>query len=145
MRGNGSFDRFNHIPPTRVGNELIRRARTHFKKPGHSLGCKNRDSAVELVFQAAPCIDEPDFFAVLGLVDGAEILKTELATLVFASPDRSRSPVTEQAETDENSRLVIQEKSGRGNFYGYCGHGRLRIRSKKAPRGFQKWQRRAAA
>jgi hypothetical protein len=95
---------------------------------------------VELVFEAATSIDETDFLTVLGFVDGAEILETQLPTLVFASPDGSGGSIAKEAETNEHAWLVVQVKSGGGNFHRYCGHGRLRIRCEQAPRGFEKRQ-----
>jgi len=100
---------------------------------------------VELVFEAATSIDEADFLTVLGFVDGAEILEAQLPTLVFASPDGSGGSIAKETEADEHAGLVVQVKSGGGNFHRYCGHGRLRIGCEQAPRGFEKRQGRTAA
>ncbi len=145
VTGNDSFDGFDHIASTSVRDELIRRARPHFKKLGDRFSSKCRDFAVELVFQAPTGIDETDFFPVFGFVDGPEVLEAELPALIFAFPDGSGGSVAKEAEADEHTRFVVQVKSGGGNFHGYCGHGRFGIRGEETACGFKKWQGRAAA
>jgi hypothetical protein len=145
LRGNRALDGFYDIASTGVGNEVIRRFRSHFKKLCDRFSRKCGHSAVELVFEAAPGIDEADFLPVLGFMDGPEILETELPSLVFASPDGCSGSVAKEAEADEHTRFVIQVKSGGGNFHGYRGHGRLRSRSEESTRGFEKRQRSSAA
>ena len=145
VRGDRALDCIDHIASTSVGDELIRRARPHFKKLGDRCGCKGGDFAVELVFEPTTGIDEADFLPVLGFVDGAEILEAELPALVLTFPDGSGGSVAKEAKADKHARLVVQVKSGRGNFHGYRGYVRLRIRGEEAPRGFKKGQGGAAA
>ena len=140
VRGNRALDGFYDIASTRVGDELIRRARPHFEKLGDRFSSKCGNIAVELVFEPTPGIDEPDFFTVFRFVDGPEVLEAELPALVFAFPDGSGGSVAKEAEADEHPGLVIQVKSSGGNFHGYCSYDGLGIRGEETARGFKKRQ-----
>ncbi len=107
VSGNRALNGLDNIASTSVCDEVIRRARPHFKKLADRFSCKSGDIAVELVFQAPTGIDETDFFPVFGFVDGPEVLETELPGLVFAFPDGSRSSVAKEAEADEHAGLII--------------------------------------
>ena len=122
VRGTDSFDGLDHITAASVRDEALRRARSHSEKLGDRIGCEFRNLAVELVFKTATNIDEADFLAVLGLVDGAEVLESELPALRFAPPDGGSSSVSEETEADEHAGLVVEVKSGRGNLDCYCSN-----------------------
>ena len=76
------------------------------------LGGKLGNFPVELVFEASTGIDEADFFAVFGLVDGSKILETQLAALVFRFPDGGGGSIAKKAEADEDAGLVVEVKGG---------------------------------
>ena len=145
VRGNRALDGFYDIASTRVGDELIRRTRPHFEKLGDRFSRECGHSTMELVFEATTGIDEADFLPVLGFVDGAEILETQLPAFVFAPPDCSGGSIAKEAQTDEHAGFVVQVKSGGGNFHGYCSYDGLGIRGEETARGFEKRQGGTAA
>jgi hypothetical protein len=80
---NGALNGVDDISPAGMSDDPPRRIGTHFIKLRDGLCGEIGDFAVELVFEASTGIDEADFFPVLGLVDGSEILETQLTVFVF--------------------------------------------------------------
>ena len=135
----------DHIAATRVRDEAVGFDGTHSEEGTDGFSGEGRDIAVELIFEAPAGIHEADFFPMLGFMEGVEVLKTELPSLVFPFPDGGGCPIAKEAEADQHAGLVIQIKSGRGNFHSNCGNGRFFACGKEPSGAFQEREGGAAA
>lgn len=70
------------------------------------------DLAVKLIFEASAGINKTDFFSVFRFVQGLEVVKSELAALIFSAPDCGGRAVAEQAKADKHARFVVEVESG---------------------------------
>jgi hypothetical protein len=72
-----------------------------------------RDVAVELVAEVAVAVDEADFFAVLGKMEGVEMAEVFVVGAdLFAVEQEGGSTVSEEAKADEHARVVIEVEGG---------------------------------
>lgn len=138
MKWQHAFDCFDHVAAAGMGEDLIGIGGALFVKLGDSGGRDAGDGAVELVLQLAGGIDEADFLAFFGLVDGGEIFRKPIAGISLAGPDRGRCAIAENAEADEDTGIVIDVKRGGANFHGDDGDGGVWIRREKSLRGAQR-------
>lgn len=111
-----SLDGFNDIPAAGVRDEAFGIATTGRVKFGNGIRGQRGNGSVKLVFEASPFIDEADFLAVFGLVEGMESRKPELIILIFRAPESGSGTITKKAEADENAGIVADVEGRRGNF-----------------------------
>lgn len=111
-----SLDGFNDIPAAGVRDEAFGIATTGRVKFGNGIRGQRGNGSVKLVFEASPFIDEADFLAVFGLVEGMESLKTRVDHPDFRTPESSSGTITKKAEADENAGIVADVEGRRGNF-----------------------------
>lgn len=127
------FDGFDDIAPTGVGKDLFWVSGAAGEEGGDCICCKARDGAVELVFEFPVRVGETDFFPLGGDVVGIERVKFQkVVCVLLAAENGSGGAVSEKAEGDQDTWIVIDVKSGGGDFHRDHGDAMGRICSEVA-------------
>ncbi len=113
-----AFEGIDHIPTTGMGENAVGFGGALLEKPRDRLRGESWNLPVELVFEAAVGIDEPDFFPVLGLMQRLEVRELPSVGSVLRAPESGGRTVSEKTKTHQDSGIVIEVERGGAHFDG---------------------------
>ncbi len=119
--------RFHNISPSRMSNDLVRISDSAFKELTHRLRSQRRNTPVQFVFQLTTRIHETNPFAILRAVPSAEVPGLVAILDAGSLPDQGTGSIPKQAQTHENTRVIVDVKGRRTDFDRHRGHGSLGV------------------